>query len=185
MNILVTGAAGLIGTALVSRLKASGHGVLPLRRTAAGTDPGPSWNPAGGQVHLDSAAPFDAVIHLAGENIAQRWTAGAKARIRASRVEATRLLCEVLARAPQPPRALVCASATGLYGTVATRSSMNAAIPAPAFSPSYVRRGRRRPRPAGTGVFASCICVWGSSWRARGARWPGCYPCSASDSADG
>ena len=116
MNILVTGAGGLIGTALVSRLKEGGHGVVPLRRTAASSDPGPTWNPETGQVHLDPACPYDAVVHLAGENIAQRWTAGAKARIRASRVEATRLLSEALACAPQPPRALVCASATGFYG---------------------------------------------------------------------
>jgi uncharacterized protein len=56
------------------------------------------------------------LVHLAGENIAQRWTPAAKARISASRVDATRLLCEALARLPQPPRVLICASATGFYG---------------------------------------------------------------------
>ena len=116
MNILVTGATGLVGTALVSRLKGSGHSVVPLRRTAVSSGSGPTWNPESGQVHLDAAGSLDAVVHLAGENIAQRWTPAAKARIRASRVNATRLLSEALARAPQPPRALVCASATGIYG---------------------------------------------------------------------
>ena len=116
MNILVTGATGLVGTALVSRLKGSGHSVVPLRRTAVSSGSGPTWNPESGQVHLDAAGSLDAVVHLAGENIAQRWTPAAKARIRASRVDATRLLSEALARAPQPPRALVCASATGVYG---------------------------------------------------------------------
>jgi uncharacterized protein len=116
MNILVTGAGGLIGTALVSRLNGSGHAVVPLRRTPARTDSGPTWDPACGRVHLDPAFPLDAVVHLAGENIAQRWTPTAKTRIRASRVDATRVLSEALARAPQPPRTLLCASATGFYG---------------------------------------------------------------------
>ncbi len=116
MNILVTGARGFIGSALVSRLANGGHRVVPLRRAAGGSEAGPTWNPSAGQVRLESAGPLDLVVHLAGENIAQRWTAAAKQRIRASRVEATRLLSEALARRPRPPRVLICASATGFYG---------------------------------------------------------------------
>jgi uncharacterized protein len=116
MNILVTGASGFIGSALVSRLAEGGHRIMRLRRGPRGGDVGPTWNPETGQVHLDDALPFDAVIHLAGESIAQRWTPAVRARIRFSRVEATRLLSEALARLPQPPRVMVCASATGFYG---------------------------------------------------------------------
>ena len=116
MNILVTGARGFIGSALVSRLANGGHRVMPLLRATGGSEAGPTWNPPAGQVRLEPADPLDAVVHLAGENIAQRWTPTAKARIRASRVDATRLLCEALARLPQPPRVLICASATGFYG---------------------------------------------------------------------
>jgi uncharacterized protein len=116
MKILVTGAGGLIGTAVVALLTESGHGVVPLRRTAVSSDAGPTWNPEARQVHLDPDLPLDAVVHLAGENIAQRWTAGAKARIYASRVEATCLLSEALARASNPPKVLVTASAVGFYG---------------------------------------------------------------------
>lgn len=116
MNILVTGASGFIGSALASRLGKNGHRVVPLRRTSPGNDAGPTWDPHAGQVHVESAGPLDAVVHLAGENIAQRWTPTAKQRIRASRVDATRLLCEALGRLPQPPRVMVCASATGFYG---------------------------------------------------------------------
>ncbi len=116
MNILVTGASGLIGIALVSRLSQSGHSVVPLRRGAARGAPGPTWNPETGEIKLEAAFPIDAVVHLAGENIAQRWTAAAKARIRASRVEATRLLSEALVHAAHPPKVLVTASAVGFYG---------------------------------------------------------------------
>jgi uncharacterized protein (TIGR01777 family) len=117
MNILLTGASGLIGSALISRLSKNGHRFVPLRRVpSVGSEAGPTWNPSAGQIHLEPAGALDAVVHLAGENMAQRWTPAAKARIRDSRVDATRLLCEALARLPQPPRVLVCASATGFYG---------------------------------------------------------------------
>ena len=116
MNILVTGSTGLVGAALVARLTASGHRVLPLRRGTAGSASEAVWNPETGQVHFPAHIPLEAVVHLAGENIAQRWSPRAKARIRASRVDATRFLCEALVTLPQPPRVLVCASATGYYG---------------------------------------------------------------------
>jgi len=83
MNVLVTGASGFIGAALVSRLDNKGHRVVPLRRAAtAGNEAGPTWNPQAGQIHLEPAGQLDAVVHLAGENMAQRWTPTAKARIR-------------------------------------------------------------------------------------------------------
>ena len=116
LNVLVTGASGFVGRAVVSRLAQSGHRVLPLRRASDGGESGPTWNPETGQICLEPAGSFDAVVHLAGENIAQRWTHAAKARIRSSRVNATQFLCEALARLSQPPRVLVCASATGYYG---------------------------------------------------------------------
>jgi uncharacterized protein len=116
MNILVTGASGFIGSALVSRLANGGHRVVALRRASRGSEAGPTWNPQAGHIRLEPAGSLDAVVHLAGENIAQRWTTAAKQRIRASRVDATGLLCETLARLPHPPRVLLCASATGYYG---------------------------------------------------------------------
>lgn len=116
MNILLTGASGFSGSALISRLSKNGHRVVALRRASAAAAAGPTWNPQAGLVHLEPAGALDAVVHLAGESIAQRWSPAAKARIRASRVDATRLLCEAMARLPQPPRVLVCASATGFYG---------------------------------------------------------------------
>lgn len=141
MNILVTGATGFIGAALVPRLAEHGHRVAALRRVSDGADVGSTWNPDSGQVHFDPAIRFDAVVHLAGENIAQRWTPAAKARIRASRVDATRLLSQALARLPRPPRVLVCASATGFYG----------------HRPGEVLDERS---PSGSGLLAQTCCDW-------------------------
>ncbi len=116
MHILVTGASGLLGSALLPALQRQGHHVRTLRRANARPGGSLTWNPTAGVINLDSPEPLDAVVHLAGENIAQRWTRSAKQRIRTSRVEATRLLCHALAELPHRPRTLVAASAIGIYG---------------------------------------------------------------------
>jgi uncharacterized protein (TIGR01777 family) len=77
-----------------------------------------SWRPDRGEIEERRLDGLDAVVHLAGESIAEgRWTAEKKARIRDSRVKGTRLLCEALARQPAPPKTLVSASAIGFYGS--------------------------------------------------------------------
>lgn len=115
VHVAVTGASGLVGSALVPLLLAGGHRVTRLVRRPA-KEGELTWNP---QTGFDAAAlgDVDAVVHLAGENIAAgRWTAAVKERIRTSRVQGTRLLCEALSRSQPPPRVLVCASAIGFYG---------------------------------------------------------------------
>lgn len=119
MRILVSGSTGLVGSALVSSLTAAGHDVVRLVRSAA---KGSSkelvhWDPAARYVEIDGLEGLDAVVHLAGENIAGgRWTPARKSAIRDSRVLGTRLLCETLAQVQTPPKTFVCASATGFYG---------------------------------------------------------------------
>lgn len=124
MRILVSGARGLVGAALVPLLAAGGHRVVRLVRTeSAGAqtsiqdDAAVVWDPQASDVRPDAFEGFDAVIHLAGENIASgRWTDDLKRRIRDSRVVGTRRLCEVLAQCAQPPTVFLCASAIGYYG---------------------------------------------------------------------
>jgi uncharacterized protein (TIGR01777 family) len=117
MKILVTGASGLIGTALVSSLTSGSHEVTRLvRREPKPGEKAARWDPMAGAIDASALEGADAVVHLAGENIAERWTAAKKARIRDSRVKGTQLLCETLARLSSPPRILVSASAIGYYG---------------------------------------------------------------------
>jgi uncharacterized protein (TIGR01777 family) len=116
-HVAVTGASGLIGSALVPFLTTGGHRVTRLVRDASKSQSGIAhWNPTTGTL----TGPLDgleAVVHLAGEGIAnKRWSAARKAAIKDSRVQPTRTLSEALARMPQPPRVLVCASAIGFYG---------------------------------------------------------------------
>jgi len=117
MRILITGASGLIGSALAPFLAGNGHKVVTLPRLTDTADVSTlSWSPSAGRIKLAGAGQIDAVIHLAGESIARRWTPAVKARIRGSRIDGTRLLSEVLARQSPPPEVLISASATGFYG---------------------------------------------------------------------
>lgn len=117
MNILVSGSTGLIGSALVPALGAAGHRVRRLVRGPSGGAGGDvRWDPEAGVLDAGGLEGCDAVVHLAGENIAGRWTAAKKRRIRDSRVKGTGLLAQALARLGRPPRVLVCASAIGYYG---------------------------------------------------------------------
>ena len=118
MKILVSGSSGLIGSALLSDFSKAGHTVARLARPGKMPAAGDvSWDPAQERIDLAALEGFDAVVHLAGENIAAaRWTLAQKQRIRESRVKSTRLLAESLAALTRPPRVLVAASAIGFYG---------------------------------------------------------------------
>ncbi len=115
MKVLVTGATGLIGSSLCRFLASEGQKVHRLvRRQPEASEV--VWDPASGTLDSKDLEGFDAVVHLAGENIAGRWTTAKKARIRESRILGTQLLADRLARLDNKPATLVCASAIGYYG---------------------------------------------------------------------
>jgi uncharacterized protein (TIGR01777 family) len=113
--VAITGASGLVGTALRRHLEAAGHTVRPLVRRDP-RDGEIRWDPAGGVLDPADLSGVDAVIHLAGESIASRWDDAKKQRIRDSRVHGTRLIAEAVAAAENGPRTLISASAVGIYG---------------------------------------------------------------------
>lgn len=122
MRLVVTGASGLLGPRFVEEMRAAGHEVLRLvRRTPTSPDEH-RWDPAAG--HLDPSV-FDgveAVVHLSGANIGdKRWTAQQKRVLHDSRTVTTALVSRTVAALPEPPKALLCASAVGYYGDCGER----------------------------------------------------------------
>jgi uncharacterized protein (TIGR01777 family) len=122
MDIAVTGASGLIGTALTRSLAAQGHRVLRLVRSAGGGTDTVRWDPAAGTIDAAGLEGVDAVIHLAGEGIGEkRWSAEQKEKIRTSRTLGTALIASTLAGLQTPPKVLLSGSAIGFYGDTGDR----------------------------------------------------------------
>lgn len=117
MKILITGGGGFLGRALAPFLASRQNHVFRLVRPEfARTENDILWNPENGELEWEKAAGADAVIHLAGEPLAGRWTQAKRDRIWVSRVHATHYLAHALARLRPAPRVLVTASAIGFYG---------------------------------------------------------------------
>ena len=118
MHVLLSGASGFVGSRLRDYLTSGGHTVTALTRPGrSGRGAGTTWDPATGEIAPAEGGPADAVVHLAGDGIADgRWTAAKKQRLIDSRIGPTRRLCEHLGGLEQKPRVLVAASAIGFYG---------------------------------------------------------------------
>jgi len=115
LRVAISGASGMVGSALSAFLRTGGHEVVPLVRSDA--QGGVRWDPREGEIDAGALEGVDAVIHLAGAPVAdKRWSDARKALIRDSRVDGTRVLSEALAGLAQKPRVLISASAIGYYG---------------------------------------------------------------------
>jgi uncharacterized protein len=146
-RILVSGASGLLGSALVPSLKASGAQVTRLTRgkTAANAEKIP-WDPAQ-PISPEAVSGFDAVIHLAGESIVGRWTAEKKAKIRQSRIASTRNLAQAVAQAKEKPQVFVCSSAIGYYGNRGDEILNEESPPGQGFLPEVCREWEAATQP--------------------------------------
>ncbi|WP_147942240.1 TIGR01777 family oxidoreductase [Microbispora sp. CSR-4] len=142
MTTVVTGSSGLLGTALVSALRADGHQVRRLvRRAPAGPDEC-FWDPEGDVLDPAALEGADAVVHLAGAGIGERrWTEAYKRELVGSRVSGTHVLATAMARAERGPRVLLSSSAIGFYGDTGDRAVDESA-------------------PAGTGFLADLARAW-------------------------
>jgi uncharacterized protein (TIGR01777 family) len=150
MRILVTGSSGLIGSALVPFLTSQGHQVVRLVRPgkASGEDVA-VWDPDAGKLDAHALEQLDAVVHLAGENIAAgRWTESVKKRIRESRVRGTALLSETLASLAAPPRVMIAASAVGYYGSRGDEVLTEESLPGSGFLAEVAKEWEGATGPA-------------------------------------
>jgi uncharacterized protein (TIGR01777 family) len=133
VKITISGASGLIGRRLMKSLAADGHSLNVLSRHAGTNMPGGVrvfvWDPPKGEPPAESLRDADAVFHLAGEPVAQRWNADVKQRIRDSRVTGTRNLVQALGKLPRRPATLVCASAVGYYGSRGEETLVESSAP--------------------------------------------------------
>jgi len=149
VRILVSGSTGLIGSALVKSLAGRGHEITRLVRPGRAVVPGSvMWDPTSGLLELKPLEGFDAVIHLAGENVAaQRWTPEQKRRIRDSRVRGTSLLCSRLKELANPPAVAVLASAVGYYGDRGDEELTEDATPGDGFLADVTREWEEASAP--------------------------------------
>jgi uncharacterized protein (TIGR01777 family) len=143
MKIALTGASGLIGTALSAALADAGHELIRLVRREP-VHPGEArWDIAAGTIDEAALQDVEAIVHLAGENIGQRWSTATREKVLSSRVDGTRLIAETAARLPGKPM-LLCASATGFYGSRGDEVVDEAS-------------------PRGTGFLADVVDAWESA----------------------
>ena len=145
MRVAVTGASGLIGSALVPALRARGDDVVRLVRRVPAAPDEVRWDPQAGTVDLPALSGIDGVVHLAGAGVGdKRWTDAYKAEIRDSRVQGTTTIAKAMASLEPRPRVLVCGSAIGYYGDTGDRKVTEES-------------------PQGTGFLADVVADWEAS----------------------
>ena len=162
MRVAVTGAGGFVGRTLVQHLLARGHSVIALgRRPISGFPPQVQERIFDPNDPLPNAAAFegsDAVVHLAGESVAGRWTHDKKARIAGSRSDGTRAVVNSITLCSDGPRVLLCASASGYYGDRGDEPLTESSLPGNDFLANVcVQWERQAMRASGLGLRCAIL----------------------------
>jgi uncharacterized protein len=165
-RVLISGASGLIGSAVLPSLEANGYEVTRLVRGTPSAARQIAWPRAVLDPQLLSG--FDAVIHLSGESVVGRWTEAKKKRILESRVGATRTLSQALAQAAQPPRVLLCASAVGYYGNRGDELLPEQSSSGDQFASELSRQWEAASRPAADAGIRTVPLRFGAVLSKRG-----------------
>ncbi|MET9651705.1 TIGR01777 family oxidoreductase [Streptomyces sp. JL2001] len=176
-RVAVTGASGLIGTALVRSLRADGHDVLRLVRRPARAADEVEWDPA--RLHVDTAGlvGVDAVVHLAGAGVGERrWNEAYKKEIRDSRVLGTTAIAQALASLAEPPKVLVCGTALGYYGDTGSRAVDESAPAGEGFLPSVCVEWEAAAAPAEEAGIRVAYARTGLVVAREGGAWGRLFP---------
>ncbi len=147
MKILIAGSSGLIGQALREYFVSRGEEVFRLIRSN-GIKKGILWDPAEGKINAEQIEGFDAVINLAGENIASYWTKSKKKKILESRIQSTETLSHCLATLKKPPKVFINASAIGFYGSKGDEILSEASPQGSGFLSSVCKQWEAATKPA-------------------------------------
>ncbi|MFE6337478.1 TIGR01777 family oxidoreductase [Streptomyces sp. NPDC057806] len=176
-RIVVAGASGLIGGALVRSLRADGHQVVRLVRRAPRARDEVRWDPEGGYVDPAGLAGCDAVLNFAGAGVGgRRWTDAYKERIRDSRVRGTATLAEAVAALPEPPRVFVNGSAIGYYGETGDRVVDESAPPGTGFLPEVCVAWEGAAAPAERAGVRTVFVRTGLVVARQGGAWQRLFP---------
>ncbi|MER7974265.1 MULTISPECIES: TIGR01777 family oxidoreductase [unclassified Streptomyces] len=176
-RIVVAGASGLIGGALVRSLTADGHEVVRLVRRAPRGPDEVRWDPEAGRVDTAGLAGCDAVVNLAGAGVGDhRWTDAYKTRIRESRVRGTTALAEAVAGLDRKPRVLVNGSAVGYYGETGDRAVDEDAPAGEGFLPSVCVAWEGATAPAREAGVRTVFARTGLVVSGRGGAWGRLFP---------
>ncbi|MCM2418938.1 TIGR01777 family oxidoreductase [Streptomyces sp. RKAG293] len=177
MRIAVTGASGLIGSALVHSLRTDGHEVVRLvRREPAGPDE-VRWDPARQSVDTEGLAGCDAVVHLAGAGVGDhRWTAAYKKEIHDSRVLGTTAIARAVASLDTPPKVLVCGTALGYYGDTGDRRTDEDGPAGEGFLAGVVQDWEAAAEPAAAAGIRTVFARTGLVVSRRGGAWGRLFP---------
>jgi uncharacterized protein (TIGR01777 family) len=150
LRIVISGASGLIGTALKAFLMTGGHQVRVLVRHPADRSKREiQWDPAAGKIDAEALEGVDAVVHLSGESLsAGRWTDDRKKRFIGSRLKSTDLLSRTLASLKRSPRVMISASAIGIYGDRGDEILTESSAKGSGFLPDLCEQWEAAARPA-------------------------------------
>ncbi|MEU6882753.1 TIGR01777 family oxidoreductase [Streptomyces sp. NPDC046712] len=176
-RIAVTGASGLIGSALVRSLRADGHQVSRLVRRPARTADEVEWDPA--RLYVDAAGlvGVEAVVHLAGAGVGERrWSEAYKKEIRDSRVLGTTAISQALASLADPPKVLVCGTALGYYGDTGSRAVDESAPAGEGFLPSVCVEWEAAAAPAEEAGIRVAYARTGLVVAREGGAWGRLFP---------
>ena len=177
MKIAVTGASGLIGSALVPHLRARGDEVLRLVRRPAVAPDEVTWDPTAGTVDLDALAGIDAVVHLAGAGVGDhRWTDAYKLTILNSRVDGTETIVRAMTQLDPKPATLVAGSAIGWYGDTGDRPVDETAPAGTGFLADVVRAWEAAADPASTAGIRVTHARTGLVVSGEGGAWARMFP---------